>query len=175
MGKDELLEEQLTTLFNHYGWSMHPRLIDLLQEAKGIKQPVQQVTTEDLRRELEQLQLQAARFGIDTPPHVTNRIRDIERILDPNPMKSVPQVQSPQGYVSNSAQKSVDSLVSRLNIGRENLAHYLRQASTFGSAYVPPVVSHGINDARSEIARIKRDLREYGVEVYDHPDDVQQI
>lgn len=58
-----------------------------------------------------------------------------------------------------------------LTIHRRNLAHYLGQQAAFGTAFTPPVVAHGITEARSNIQRIKGILRGWGIIVDDHPDD----
>ena len=58
-----------------------------------------------------------------------------------------------------------------LHIQRQTLATYLQQHAAMGSAHVPPVVSHGIREARAAIQRIKVTLRGWGVAVDDHPDD----
>lgn len=54
---------------------------------------------------------------------------------------------------------------------RDNLALYLRQQAMQGIAYVTPVVVLGIAEARENIARIKRILRENGVDVLDSAND----
>lgn len=55
---------------------------------------------------------------------------------------------------------------------RDTLASLLlRKASLGGQAYTPPEVVNGINEARAEIPRIKKILRDWGAEVEDHPDD----
>jgi ribosomal protein L29 len=62
---------------------------------------------------------------------------------------------------------------SLLTSHRRTLAHYLGQKATMGAGYIPPGVSNGIDEARSNIARIKTTLRGAGVQVSDHPDDVE--
>ena len=59
-----------------------------------------------------------------------------------------------------------------LDINRRNLAHYLGQQAALGSAYAPPGVANGIREARNEVRRIKRILRDWNVCVEYHPDDV---
>lgn len=58
-----------------------------------------------------------------------------------------------------------------LEINRRNLALYLKQQASLGSAYMPPGVANGIHDSRSEIQRIKGILRNWHVPFEDHPDD----
>lgn len=62
---------------------------------------------------------------------------------------------------------------SLLTSHRRTLSHYLGQKATMGSAYVPPSVLNGIDETRANIARIKTMLRGAGVQVIDHPDDVE--
>jgi ribosomal protein L29 len=54
---------------------------------------------------------------------------------------------------------------------RGTLLSYLERRAILGKAHATPEITHGISDARKEIARIKNFLREKGVEVEDHPDD----
>ena len=63
----------------------------------------------------------------------------------------------------------------RLTDHRHTLAHHLKQQAIIGEAHAPPGTSHGIREARTEIARIKAVLRGWGVAVEDHPDDIAQI
>jgi hypothetical protein len=59
----------------------------------------------------------------------------------------------------------------RLTTNRRTLAHYLGQQASLGAAFAPPAVANGIDEARSNIRRIKRILRGWNVRVEDHPDD----
>jgi hypothetical protein len=54
---------------------------------------------------------------------------------------------------------------------RKTLAHLLHQRAIHGAAYVPPSILHGIDDARTQIRRIKQVLRDGGMTVADQPDD----
>lgn len=58
-----------------------------------------------------------------------------------------------------------------LQTHRRTLAHHLKQQAIQGSGFAPPTTTHGIYDARTAIARIKKTLREWNVAVDDHPDD----
>ncbi len=58
-----------------------------------------------------------------------------------------------------------------LSAYRRTLAHHLEQRAIHGTAYVPPSVIYGIEEARTQIRRIKRVLRDQGIAVNDHPDD----
>jgi hypothetical protein len=61
-----------------------------------------------------------------------------------------------------------------LAINRRNLDHYTKQQNLLGPAYAPPIVGHGIEEAHSNIKRIKGILRGWGVPVEDKPDDGDQ-
>jgi hypothetical protein len=66
----------------------------------------------------------------------------------------------------------VNSLLKRLSLHRETLAHYLDQLAEIGSAYVRPEVASAIRRARAEIARVKTALRALGESVEDQFDDI---
>src|SRR5215475_11600838 len=68
-------------------------------------------------------------------------------------------------------QKEVAQQQQLLAQYRRNLSHYLFQLSQVGIAYASPGVLNGIDEARSNISRIKSVLRSWGVYVEDHPDD----
>lgn len=57
---------------------------------------------------------------------------------------------------------------------RRTLAHYTLQQAALGFL-APPAVTNGIHKAREEIRRIKARLREQGMDVEDHPDDVPHL
>ncbi len=65
----------------------------------------------------------------------------------------------------------IDAFQQRLQAYRRTLAHYLQQRAMLGEAHLPPNIIHGIAEARSQIESIKAQLRTWGVEVLDHPDD----
>jgi hypothetical protein len=54
---------------------------------------------------------------------------------------------------------------------RRTLASYLKQRAIHGITNVQPFVIYSIYEAREAISRIKTTLREWGVDVEDHPDD----
>lgn len=54
---------------------------------------------------------------------------------------------------------------------RHTLAIYLKQQAEIGHAYSPPALISGIDEARSNIRRIKAALKGTGVEVAEDPDD----
>src|SRR5436190_22887362 len=58
---------------------------------------------------------------------------------------------------------------------RQTLRHYLSQQARFGEAYAPPVVTHGIREARAQIRKIKHTLREWGETIEDAPEDEMNV
>src|SRR5262245_4458680 len=76
----------------------------------------------------------------------------------------------PEGNTMPS-QEEIGQQKERLQIYRRTLAHCLRQRAGLGSNYEPPSVSNCIDEARTEICRIKGVLRGWGEAVDDHPDD----
>lgn len=62
-----------------------------------------------------------------------------------------------------------------LRIQRHNLALYLKQLAIHSTAYVPPSITYGIDEAREAIQRIKGILDSWGIVVEDHPDDSPSI
>lgn len=58
-----------------------------------------------------------------------------------------------------------------LKANRRTLHHYLVQRATIGGAFIPPTITHGIDEARQNIRHIKRTLRDWHTYVEDHPDD----
>jgi hypothetical protein len=68
-------------------------------------------------------------------------------------------------------QEAIDQQRDLLAAHRRTLAQYLKQQALAGEANVPPAVWNGIVDARENIRRIKRGLRDWGAPVANHPDD----
>jgi hypothetical protein len=62
-------------------------------------------------------------------------------------------------------QREIDQQLSLLNIHRRTLGHLLRQLGILSGGYITPGQNHGIDEARANIARIKNNLREWGVPV----------
>ena len=56
-----------------------------------------------------------------------------------------------------------------LKIYRENLSVYLKRRESYDEEQVPLAIIHSINEARSDIQRIKAILRGWNVEVEDMP------
>jgi hypothetical protein len=68
-------------------------------------------------------------------------------------------------------QEDIKQQKERLEKWRGTLANHLYQQAILGSAHAPPGTTHGIREARNEIANIKANLRTWGEDVEDHPDD----
>ena len=73
-----------------------------------------------------------------------------------------------------SSPEQIRQLQERLKTWRDTLAHYLKQQAIIGTAHVLPATTHGIREAREEIANIKKTLRRWGEDVEDYPDDEVQ-
>lgn len=74
-----------------------------------------------------------------------------------------------------SSTEEITQQQERLAAYRRTLAHYLtQQALQGGSLYAPPAVTNGIHESRENIKHIKLTLRTWGVQVDDHPDDMEQ-
>ena len=58
-----------------------------------------------------------------------------------------------------------------LSVHRKTLAHYLQQQAISGSAYIPPAIAYGIQEARQNIQRIKAVLCKWSVIIEDLPND----
>jgi hypothetical protein len=69
------------------------------------------------------------------------------------------------------SQEDIARQQALLSAHRETLHHYLMQRARLGSDYTPPGITHGINEAREYIRRIKKILRDWGGQVDNLPDD----
>lgn len=67
--------------------------------------------------------------------------------------------------------EDIDNQQQLLATYRRTLAHYLAQRAIHGRAYMPASIAHSIDEARDGIRRSKGNLRGWGVEVEDLPDD----
>jgi len=72
---------------------------------------------------------------------------------------------------SIATQEDIDAQKALLSAHRKTLQHYLHQEALHSKAYAPPIVTHGILDARRQIRHIKQILRNWGFQVDDHPND----
>lgn len=72
-------------------------------------------------------------------------------------------------------QEEISQQLQLLTINRRTLAHYLRQRDQQGYLNTPPGILNGIDEARSNIRRIKGILQSWGVSVEDLPDDEEAI
>lgn len=68
-------------------------------------------------------------------------------------------------------QETITGSLELLRSHRRTLRVLLNQEALAGEAAVPPAVASGIDDARAEIARLKADLRGWGVAVDDEAGD----
>src|SRR5436309_359269 len=77
-----------------------------------------------------------------------------------------------RGVVMSLDQETITQQHTLLATHRRTLAHLLEQAAAYGGVRLaPPQTANEIAEARATIARIKRALREAGVEVEDEPND----
>jgi hypothetical protein len=67
--------------------------------------------------------------------------------------------------------EEIEEQLQLLATHRRTLAIYLQQQAQLGQVYSPPSLIHGIDEARSQIQRIKDSLRTAGVDVPYDPDD----
>jgi nucleoside phosphorylase len=71
------------------------------------------------------------------------------------------------------SQDEIAHQLKLLGIRRKTLKHYIEQQVTLGN-FTPPYVTHGIDETRIQIRRIKSILRGWGATFEDHPDDEEQ-
>jgi uncharacterized protein YjbI with pentapeptide repeats len=71
--------------------------------------------------------------------------------------------------------EEIDGQKKLLETHRRTLAFRLRQQAAVGKSHLPPEIAHDINEARYAIRTIKATLRNWGVEVEDHPDDEPKL
>ncbi len=72
------------------------------------------------------------------------------------------------------SQEDIKHQQELLEINRRNLDHYIKQQDLLGKAYAPPIVAHGIQEARTNIKRIKGILRGWGISVKNKVNDEEQ-
>jgi hypothetical protein len=58
-----------------------------------------------------------------------------------------------------------------LTAHRRSLFELLRQRALITAPFVPPAIATGIQDARNQIRQLKKNLRDWGVTIDDHPND----
>lgn len=68
-------------------------------------------------------------------------------------------------------QEAYEQQLRILQAHRRTLAHYLEQKASFSVGHVPAHIAAGIQEARQEIAQIKRTIRAWGYTVDDNPMD----
>jgi hypothetical protein len=70
-------------------------------------------------------------------------------------------------------QEDIQDQLELLATHRRTLRVYLRQQANLGASYAPPGIVSGIEETRRAIAKVKSNLRSWGVKVGDHPDDFE--
>jgi hypothetical protein len=84
-----------------------------------------------------------------------------------------PQIESLAGCDGISLDEdAINEQRTLLAIHRRTLAHYLARQGILTTAHTPPEITHGIAEARANIARVKAILHASGVQVAEYPDDV---
>jgi nucleoside phosphorylase len=71
------------------------------------------------------------------------------------------------------SQEEITHQLKLLGIHRKTLKHYIEQQAILGN-FTPPYVTHGIDETRTQIRRIKSILHGWGAPVADLPDDEEQ-
>ncbi len=72
-----------------------------------------------------------------------------------------------------STDEEIEQQQSLLNTHRRTVAHLVGQAAQYGGeAFAPPQVANGLYEARENIRRTKRVLHDWGLDVADHPNDL---
>ena len=137
------------------------------------------------RRDLHIVKLQIAKTGSAwAPPALIGQEFDLERevrqlerdlgIAQPEPPRRAYEAPKParafaqevEDQQTRMRQEEIAHQLSLLNIHRRNIGHLSRQMRELG-AYTPPYVRSELEDARANIASIKRTLRAAGVAVDD--------
>lgn len=70
--------------------------------------------------------------------------------------------------------ESIEALQRQLAVHRRTLELLELQRAQFG-AFTPPYIWHQFDETRNDIARIKYELRDQGIEVSDHPGDAAAV
>jgi uncharacterized protein YjbI with pentapeptide repeats len=96
-------------------------------------------------------------------------LKAVDALPVPAPAPAQLQVSTPQITVLSPA--DISGQQAYLATHRRTLASYLQRLSILTTAHAPPEITHGIDEARASIARVKAILRASGVKVPDHPDD----
>jgi hypothetical protein len=80
--------------------------------------------------------------------------------------------QQPSGRAGMASLDEINQQRELLATHRQTLAHLVQQAAMFGGErFAPPYVMHGIREARKNIQRIKKNLRDWREEVDDQAND----
>lgn len=101
----------------------------------------------ELKRRLNELNLQKARYGISADPHISMEARDLDSVI---------------------------GLMERIDIHRKNLDHMLKQREHFG-ANVPTHIVNQIMSERASIVQIRQQCARLGQSVPTHPVDDDEV
>jgi TIR domain/Pentapeptide repeats (8 copies) len=97
-------------------------------------------------------------------------LRDLKAVdAPPAPAPAQPPVPASEAIVLSPAEIAQQQTL--LATHRGTLANYIQRLALLGTAHAPPEITHGIVEARANIARVKAILRAGGVNIADHPDD----
>jgi uncharacterized protein YjbI with pentapeptide repeats len=99
-------------------------------------------------------------------------LRDLKAVDQrPAPAPAHVATPAPPSGATVLSQEDIAGQQTLLATHRRTLAHYLQRLGILTTAHAPPELAHGIEEARTNIARVKGILRASGVQVADHPDD----
>ena len=73
------------------------------------------------------------------------------------------------------SQEEIQDQLGLLTAHRRTLAGYLKQLANLGSQFAPPSLFNGIREARDNIKRIKKTLRDWNIPYENHPDDTNEV
>lgn len=138
------------------------------------------------RRVLHILELKLARQGMCADPSVIMEAEDIRDAVAaiearlgiewPAPPRAARRHEAPMpaplferavgDRQERARQESIKHELTMLELHRQNLKHYRNQQQQMG-AFAPPMVTHGLREARTGIHAAKDALRGYGVDVDD--------
>jgi hypothetical protein len=101
--------------------------------------------------------------------------RAFARLLRDLKATDAPPAPAPAPVATPSVSGQIDIAQQQvyLTTHRRTLASYLQRLALLTTAHAPPEITHGIIEARANIARVKAILRASGVQVPDHPDDTE--
>jgi hypothetical protein len=99
-------------------------------------------------------------------------LRDLKATdAPPAPAPQPVQLLAPVRQTTALSPEEIAQQQAYLSTHRRTLASYLQRLGILTTAHAPPEITHGIDEARANIARVKAILRASGAQVADHPDD----